>query len=116
MVSAQWPIPTGFVVQISGSKHPVPGAAGNPTLSPPSATWRGLGLFSADFRGWHPAAFSFCLLMRTRRPFRSGPAEYIKELESAGLIEITRRGQGKTNLYKLHFVVKQQRRAGGRKS
>ena len=42
--------------------------------------------------------------------------EYIKELESAGLIEITRRGQGKTNLYKLHFVVKQQRRPGGRKS
>ena len=42
--------------------------------------------------------------------------EYIKELESAGLIEITRRGQGKTNLYKLHFVVKQQRRAGSRKS
>jgi hypothetical protein len=42
--------------------------------------------------------------------------EYIKELERAGLIEITRRGQGKTNLYKLHFVVKQQRRPGSRKS
>ena len=42
--------------------------------------------------------------------------EYIKELECAGLIEITRRGQGKTNLYKLHFVVKQQRRQGIRKS
>jgi hypothetical protein len=42
--------------------------------------------------------------------------EYIKELERAGLIDITRRGQGKTNIYNLHFVVKQQRRQPGRKS
>ena len=32
--------------------------------------------------------------------------EYIKELEAVGYIEITRRGQGKTNLYKLNSVVK----------
>ena len=32
--------------------------------------------------------------------------EYIKQLEAAGLIEITRRGQGRTNLYKVHFAVK----------
>ena len=32
--------------------------------------------------------------------------EYVKELEAAGLIEITRRGQGKTNLYRVHFAVK----------
>jgi biotin operon repressor len=31
--------------------------------------------------------------------------EFIKALESAGLIEITRRGQGKTNLYKIKFTV-----------
>jgi len=31
---------------------------------------------------------------------------FIKELEAAGLIEITRRGQGKTNLYKIKFVVR----------
>ncbi|MBV9824742.1 MAG: helix-turn-helix domain-containing protein [Alphaproteobacteria bacterium] len=33
--------------------------------------------------------------------------EYVKELEAAGLIEITRRGQGKTNLYKVNYVVKE---------
>lgn len=31
---------------------------------------------------------------------------FIKELEACGLIEITRRGQGKTNLYTINFVVK----------
>jgi len=36
--------------------------------------------------------------------------EFIKELEQAGLIEIQRRGQGKTNLYKIKFVVKQKAR------
>ena len=36
--------------------------------------------------------------------------EFIKELEHAGLIEIQRRGQGKTNLYKIKFVVKQKAR------
>ena len=33
---------------------------------------------------------------------------FIKELEACGLIEITRRGQGKTNLYTINFVVKTQ--------
>jgi predicted transcriptional regulator len=33
---------------------------------------------------------------------------FIKELESSGLIEITRRGQGKTNLYTINFVVRQR--------
>lgn len=33
---------------------------------------------------------------------------FIKELETCGLIEITRRGQGKTNLYTINFVVKKQ--------
>jgi hypothetical protein len=32
-------------------------------------------------------------------------SEFIKELQAADLIEITRRGQGKTNLYKIKFVV-----------
>ncbi len=31
---------------------------------------------------------------------------FIKELEGCGLIEITRRGQGKTNLYTINFVVR----------
>jgi biotin operon repressor len=31
---------------------------------------------------------------------------FIKELEACGLIEIMRRGQGKTNLYTINFVVK----------
>ena len=35
---------------------------------------------------------------------------FIKELEACGLIEITRRGQGKTNLYTVNFVVKRKPR------
>ena len=42
--------------------------------------------------------------------------EYIKELEAAGLVEITRRGQGKTNLYKVNFAVKKGWIRRGRKS
>ena len=33
---------------------------------------------------------------------------FVKELESCGLIDITRRGQGKTNLYTINFVVKKR--------
>jgi hypothetical protein len=33
---------------------------------------------------------------------------FIKDLEAHGLIEITRRGQGKTNLYTINFVVKRK--------
>ena len=33
---------------------------------------------------------------------------FIKELQGCGLIEITRRGQGKTNLYTINFVVKKR--------
>ena len=36
---------------------------------------------------------------------QSRVSEFIKELQGAGLIEITRRGQGKTNIYKVKFVV-----------
>jgi Helix-turn-helix domain len=42
--------------------------------------------------------------------------EYIKELEAASLIEITRRGQGKTNLYRVNFAVKNKGIRRGRKS
>jgi hypothetical protein len=42
--------------------------------------------------------------------------EYIKELEAGGLVEITRRGQGKTNLYKVNFRVKSKRKPGASKS
>jgi len=35
---------------------------------------------------------------------------FIKELQSCDLIEITRRGQGKTNLYTINFVVKRKSR------
>jgi hypothetical protein len=31
---------------------------------------------------------------------------YLKELETGGLLEITQRGLGKTNLYRLHITVK----------
>ena len=33
---------------------------------------------------------------------------FIKELQASGLIDITRRGQGKTNLYTINFVVKRK--------
>ncbi len=36
---------------------------------------------------------------------QSRVSEFIKELQTADLIEITRRGQGRTNLYKLGYVV-----------
>jgi hypothetical protein len=35
---------------------------------------------------------------------------FIKELQSCALIEITRRGQGRTNLYTINFVVKRKAR------
>ena len=39
---------------------------------------------------------------------RSRVTEYIGDLEKARLITIKRRGQGKTNLYKVHFRVKKK--------
>jgi len=38
---------------------------------------------------------------------RARVTQLISELDSAGLISIQRRGQGKTNLYTVHFQVKQ---------
>lgn len=37
---------------------------------------------------------------------RSRVTEFVTELEKSGLISIQRRGQGKTNLYTVHFQVK----------
>jgi len=37
---------------------------------------------------------------------RSRVTEFVGDLEQAGLISIQRRGQGKTNLYTIHFQVK----------
>ena len=39
---------------------------------------------------------------------RSRVTEFIGELEQAGLVAIRRRGQGKTNLYTIHFQVRSQ--------
>ena len=39
---------------------------------------------------------------------RSRVTEFVTELEKAGLISVQRRGQGKTNLYTIHFQVKPQ--------
>ena len=38
--------------------------------------------------------------------------QFVKELQQLGLIEVTRRGQGKTNVYELHFRVTSK--SGGR--
>jgi Helix-turn-helix domain len=35
---------------------------------------------------------------------------YLKELETADLLEIVQRGLGKTNLYRLHLTIKSRRR------
>lgn len=46
---------------------------------------------------------------------QSRVSEFIKELQAADLIEITRRGQGRTNLYKIKFVVRPKGiKSGGR--
>lgn len=37
---------------------------------------------------------------------RSRVTEFISELEKVGLVDIQRRGQGKTNLYTVHYQVK----------
>ncbi len=39
---------------------------------------------------------------------RSRVTEFVGELEKAGLVTIQRRGQGKTNIYTIHFQVKQK--------
>ena len=41
---------------------------------------------------------------------------YLKELESAELLEITQRGLGKTNLYRLHLTVKPKNTNQSRRS
>ena len=40
---------------------------------------------------------------------------YLKELEDTALLEVTQRGLGKTNLYRLHLTVKTQSRSGVRR-
>ena len=37
---------------------------------------------------------------------RQRVGEFIGELQNAGLVTVQRRGQGKTNIYKIHFQVK----------
>ena len=41
---------------------------------------------------------------------------YLKELEAAELLEITQRGLGKTNLYRLHLTVKPKKGRDPRRS
>ena len=38
---------------------------------------------------------------------------YLKELEDAGFLEVTQRGLGKTNLYRLHLTIKKRPSAIG---
>ena len=47
---------------------------------------------------------------------QSRVSEFIKELAAADLVEIKRRGMGKTNLYKVNFVVKGKRKPAPPKS
>lgn len=41
---------------------------------------------------------------------------YLKELETASLLEITQRGLGKTNLYRLYLTVKAEKGRSARRS
>ncbi len=41
---------------------------------------------------------------------------YLKELESEGLLEVARRGLGKTNIYRLHLTVKRRGKLKGRRA
>ena len=41
---------------------------------------------------------------------------YLKELETADLLEIKQRGLGKKNLYRLHLTVRAESAKGGRRS
>jgi hypothetical protein len=64
--------------------------------------------------GWHN---NFCFPGQARLAKEVGMGvasvnRFIKELEACGLIEITRRGQGKTNFYTVNFVVQKQARNG----
>ena len=57
--------------------------------------------------GWHN---NFCFpgqerLAEDMGMSQSRVSEFIKELSTAQLIEIKRRGMGKTNIYKIKFVV-----------
>jgi biotin operon repressor len=38
--------------------------------------------------------------------------QFVKELQEQGLVEVIRRGQGRTNVYTLHFRVQQKKRKG----
>ena len=64
--------------------------------------------------GWHN---NFCFPGQDRLAKEVGMGvasvnRFIKELEVCGLIEITGRGQGKTNFYTVNFVVQKQGRNG----
>lgn len=61
--------------------------------------------------GWHN---DFCFPGQDRLAAdmgmsRSRTTEFVTELEGAQLITIQRRGQGKTNIYTIHFRVKGKR-------
>jgi hypothetical protein len=47
---------------------------------------------------------------------RSRTTEFVSELEKAGLVGISRRGQGRTNFYNIKFVVKKQAKRRARTS
>lgn len=41
---------------------------------------------------------------------------YLKELEAANFLEVTQRGLGRTNLYRLHLTIKKKGQLGSRRS
>ena len=70
------------------------------------------GLFPPASEDMRPALESYASYLESSDKKALGrfivPLSRLKELEDAKLLEVTQRGLGKTNLYRLHLTVKKR--------